>query len=45
MLREWQVANQAGLSPQEVHCHQYLATGIHYLMLATSRGDSKNRRE
>ena len=25
MLRELQVANQAGLSPQDEHCHQYLA--------------------
>lgn len=25
MLREWQTVNQAGLSPHEVHCHQYLA--------------------
>jgi hypothetical protein len=24
MLREWQTVNQAGLSPQEMHCHQYL---------------------
>lgn len=27
MLRELQVANQAGLSPQELHCHQYLGMG------------------
>jgi hypothetical protein len=26
MLREWQTLSQAGLSPQEMHCHQYLAT-------------------
>jgi len=25
MLREWQTVNQAGLSPHDVHCHQYLA--------------------
>ena len=25
MLREWQTVNQAGLSPHEMHCHQYLA--------------------
>jgi len=24
MLREWQIVNQAGLSPHEMHCHQYL---------------------
>ena len=24
MLREWQTVNQAGLSPHEMHCHQYL---------------------
>ena len=23
MLREWQTVNQAGLSPHEMHCHQY----------------------
>jgi hypothetical protein len=27
MLRDRQTVNQAGLSPQEVHCHQYLAMG------------------
>jgi hypothetical protein len=27
MLRDWQAANQAGLSPHEMHCHQYLAMG------------------
>jgi hypothetical protein len=26
MLREWHTDNQAGLSPHEMHCHQYLAT-------------------
>jgi hypothetical protein len=26
MLREWQTLSQAGLSPHEMHCHQYLAT-------------------
>jgi uncharacterized protein YaaW (UPF0174 family) len=25
MLREWQTVNQGGLSPHEMHCHQYLA--------------------
>ena len=25
MLRELQTVNQAGLSPHEMHCHQYLA--------------------
>jgi hypothetical protein len=25
MLRERQTVNQAGLSPHDVHCHQYLA--------------------
>jgi hypothetical protein len=25
MLRELQTVNQAGLSPHELHCHQYLA--------------------
>jgi hypothetical protein len=24
MLRDWQTVNHAGLSPHEVHCHQYL---------------------
>jgi hypothetical protein len=27
MLRERQAVNHAGLSPHEVHCHQYLAMG------------------
>jgi hypothetical protein len=25
MLRDWQAVSHAGLSPHEVHCHQYLA--------------------
>src|SRR5687768_7740088 len=25
MLRDWQTVNQAGLSPHEMQCHQYLA--------------------
>ena len=24
MLRDWQTVNHAGLSPHEMHCHQYL---------------------
>jgi hypothetical protein len=27
MLREWQTTSQAGLSPHEMHCHQYRAIG------------------
>jgi hypothetical protein len=26
MLRESQAVNHAGLSPHEMHCHQYLGT-------------------
>ena len=28
MLRERHTVNQAGRSPQEIHCHQYLAIGV-----------------
>jgi hypothetical protein len=34
MLRERQTVNQGAFSPQEMHCHQYLAIGFGYLTKA-----------
>jgi hypothetical protein len=38
MLRDWQTVNQAGLSPHEMHCHQYLAMALGRSMVVFLRG-------
>jgi hypothetical protein len=39
MLRDWQTVNQAGLSPQEIHCHQYFGMREEFSLLRQRRQD------
>ena len=40
MLRDWQATNQAGLSPHEMHCHQYLGMDLFDLVPKLQLGDA-----
>ena len=44
-LREWHTANQAGLSPHEVHCHQYLAMLHAYHLTIRSTAEDGETKE